>query len=563
MTSKRAGESDVISRIKRTLPIGIELHRSYNYAVPLGGKQRLALIVLKLYCPDELEFKLDQWRSEMANQLDMVTLLVKRVKSEQNIQSNLRNEFKGSALLTATALPILDGMIESLCGSPPEAVPQTVPADSRREDLTEIPFIAIDRSETRDIEDLIHAERKSNGALVWRTAYISATDYVTPGSAIDRYALRVAQTIYGRHRAISTLGAGLSHDAVSFLPGQIRPAWIIEGTLTPKPTEPDQHYPQNFPEYELRYKVRFGLVRNHLSIDPTLPLNPEKSPSISRSLTALAEVARILQRRRSLRSSLLRVDGDGAIELILAEIMIESKRLLSEYLGEKQGYPMIYRVHQKPSAEVVSHFHQALNALGIPNSISDFEHPSQFAGILQSLETRHDQASQAVLNNLLDTFLLRSLYSTENSGHYGLRVEQYAEFKPRDASGIANQYQLAAIFENRPALSKQELKERANLLNDKRWRRDERGFKLIFLEMLYEKLASVGAVCIGAVAELKRGKIYVDMQGFSKWGLLESNEEALKLEVGDPIAAELKGFDLESMRFLFSITTEALSGDPL
>jgi hypothetical protein len=144
-----------------------------------------------------------------------------------------------------------------------------------------------------------------------------------------------------------------------------------------------------------------------------------------------------------------------------------------------------------------------------------------------------------------------------------LRVEQYAEFKPRDASGIANQYQLAAIFENPPALSKQELKERANLLNDKRWRRDERGFKLIFLEMLYEKLASVGAVCIGAVAELKRGKIYVDMQGFSKWGLLESNEEALKLEVGDPIAAELKGFDLESMRFLFSITTEPLGNDPL
>jgi exoribonuclease R len=454
MTPKRTGATDVLTEIKRTLPIGIELHRSYNYAVPLGKKQRLTLIVLKLYCPDELEFKLDQWRTTMANQLEMVTILVKRVKSEQNIQNNLRNEFKNSAIITSDARDTIENMIESLCGSPPEPSTATINPESRREDLTAIPFIAIDRSDTRDIEDLIHAERKENGTLIWRTAYICATDYVTPGSPIDRYAQRVAATIYGRHRVISTLGANLSHEAVSFLPNSTRPAWIIEGTLTPQsPHQQQAQSKSQHTEYELRYKVRYATVKNHRSIDPTLPINPTTDPSINRSLTALAEVARVLQRRRALRTSLLRVDGEGAIEQILAEIMIESKRLLSHYLGQKQGYPMIYRVHQKPSSEVVSHFAQALDALGIPNTPADFENPSQFAGILQSLEQRRDPASQILLNNLLDTFLLRSLYSTDNSGHYGLRVEQYAEFKPRDASGLANQYQLAAIFDNRAPLS--------------------------------------------------------------------------------------------------------------
>jgi hypothetical protein len=69
--------------------------------------------------------------------------------------------------------------------------------------------------------------------------------------------------------------------------------------------------------------------------------------------------------------------------------------------------------------------------------------------------------------------------------------------------------------------------------------------------MLYEKLALVGATCVGAVAELNGNRIYVDMQGFSKWGIFEPSGVDLDLAVGDPIAAELKGFDLDSMRFIF------------
>ena len=101
MSPKRLGTTDILSEIKRTLPIGIELHRSYHYVVPLGKKRKLSLIVLKVHCPDEHINKLNSWRAEVANSLDMVTILVRRVKSEQNIQTNLQAEFRGTELLTS------------------------------------------------------------------------------------------------------------------------------------------------------------------------------------------------------------------------------------------------------------------------------------------------------------------------------------------------------------------------------------------------------------------------------------------------------------------------------
>jgi len=553
MSPKRLGTTDILSEIKRTLPIGIELHRSYHYVVPLGKKRKLSLIVLKVHCPDEHINKLNSWRAEVANSLDMVTILVRRVKSEQNIQTNLQAEFRGTELLTETARPKLDQILQSLCGSPPEYHPNLSNRRGRRENLVEIPFIAIDRADTRDIEDLIHAEKKIAGTLVWRTAFVSATDEVQPGSAIDKYALRVAATIYGRHRTITTLGEHLSHDTVSFVPGTIRPAWIVEGWLIPREAVTIKGK-RPFTHYELQYKVRYGDVMNHSSIAPGDTTLRERDPRINHSISCLAEVARILQHKRSAQPSLLRVDGEGAIEQILAEIMIESKRLLSEFLGKVRELPIIYRVHQRPSREVIEQFHLALEGLLIPHSLEDFEDPSQFAGILQSLESRRDPESQALLNNLLDTFLLRTLYSPENFGHYGLRLDSYAEFKPRDASGLANQFQLAAAFEHTEPLSYEEMLERANVLNEKRWRRDERTFRLIFFEMLYDKLALVGSICLGSIAEVRPDKIYVDIQGFSKWGILQGGDEDATLDVGAPVAATLVGFSLEQMRFIFSAT---------
>lgn len=549
----RAYKSDtipILRELERSLPIGIELHRGYQYVLPLGKGKKLSIIVVKLHCPESLQDKLDEWRSTTASQFDMVTILTRQVKGDQNIQNNLQNTFRGISKLTDEHLESIDSLVDSLCGTPPESPILENICHTQREDLTSIPFVAIDREGTRDIEDLIHGERKQGGILVWRTAFIDATDYIQPGDPIDRYAMRVASTIYGRHRTIPTLGSELSHDLLSFLPQQVRPAWVIEARLIPqKEITPEGKRPLY--RYTLSYKVRRGMVSNKQSIDPSQVATVGEDPLIARSFSALADIARILHQRRASRKSLFRVDGEGAVSQILAEIMIESKRLLSDFLGNQRKIPMIYRVHQKPSSEVLEHFHQTLDELGIPNKPGDFEEPQEFAGILQSLEERRDEKSRSLLNNLIDTFLLRTQFSSRNAGHYGLRLDAYAEFKPRDASGLTNQYQLDAAFENERLLNEDIIENRAEQLNEKRWRRDEKTYKLRFYEMLRERLVSVGSVCIGTVIQSSPFRTYVDMEGFSKWGILENRNGSDVLEPGSPVVATLTGFDLKTMRFTF------------
>lgn len=546
----RASSATIIEEIGRELPVGIELHRSYHYQVPFAKKGRLDLIIVKLYCPEELEHKLDDWRRKMDERYESVTILLRRVSVDQGIQSHLKNRFKNRSVLTDSVRGTLKVMMEELCGRQPAgstAARQRLP---KREDLTDLPFVAIDRHGTRDAEDLVHAEWKK-GSLYFRAAYINATDFVRPGSTIDKFALRVGATIYGRATSIATLGSSLAHGPVSFVEGATRPAWVVEGRLTPVQIISASGKPRT--EYSLRYKVRSAYVFNHRNIDPTQPLDTTGNDTIAPCLAALTDAARILERRRTSKPSLLRIEGEDAASKVLSEVMIESKRILARYLGEHRKAPTIYRVHTKPSAQVATSFVEKLGALGIPAHVDDLEKPSEFAGILRSLEARSTDDAQALLNSLIDTYLLRSQYSTRNEGHFGLRLDEYLEIKPRDASGLANQYQLAALFEKRELLSEKEMNRRASALNEKRWRRDELNYKLRFLEMLHDKLEHVKHRVFFAKMAGDGDRPYVEVEGFSKWGLLHGPISSVPLPKDAPVVVTLKGFHLRYMRFIFEL----------
>ena len=159
-----------------------------------------------------------------------------------------------------------------------------------------------------------------------------------------------------------------------------------------------------------------------------------------------------------------------------------------------------------------------------------------------------------------------------------------------------------------------EIERRLRTINDKRWKRDEKHYKLRFFEMLEEKLGLVGSLFLGEVAQVEQrvvlykngapwnvtpgvhelpnlemlstweaylksvasggdsagtapaplmdgvearvepGPLHVQVEGFSKWGIV-LRSSGLSLRRGDPVAVTLKGFNLKDMRFEFELTT--------
>ncbi len=533
--------ANIIDEITSSLPPGIELHRAYRFQPPSLKRNRFELAVLKIHAPESLEAKLAEWRRSIEEDYPEFTVLVRRVEVDQNLQSNLRNRFRSSSLLSHTALPELDIMLSLLCGCPPVPGTKPRPTRPRRINLRHKHMIAIDSCATLDREDLVFGEVLPNGLLQLSVAFVDVTDYVSSGSDADRYALRVGSPVWGRSRVISPLGPALRCGPGSFREGETRSAWVVESVISPSEGGP-----------LLSSTLKRGWVVNHRNLDPTALVEIAPHTPLGRNLAALAEITHVLENKRYSSGTPVRIDGEGLLTRIVAQCMIRAKHFLGQFVDTEAKIPAIFRVHQYPSEETIQSYIGKLHELGIPASHDDFGPEFFSGGILRALEERNHPNARILSNTLLDAFMLRSQYSTRNVGHFGLGLDAYLEIKPRDATGLANQLQLDAYFSGLPLLNEGEMSRRADTLNQKRWDRDVRQYKIRFLEDLTEHLSHVGNIFLGMVKDRSNRNLYCQVQGFSKWGVIQEPVKDHLLE-GDLVPLRLEGFDVERMRYVFSL----------
>lgn len=607
---KKARPPTLEEEIKRTLPAGFELWELTRYQMRLTTR-KLETVVLKLNVPAELEPTLKEWRTALEDRYPLTQIQIRRVSVEENLFNQLRNRFRDTNIINKSARPAIQEMIHTICGTPPE-VPITPRANRPpRENLLDVPFIAIDRPEVLDREDLIHGERKHDGTLVLKVAIIDVTDFIRPHSEAYRNAHRVGQNIFTRKRVISTIGAQLSQGEGSFKLGEMRPAWVFEKKISPTQGAIDTSM-----------KVRRAWVKNHYNLNPAGPFDVKAHPEIAPNIAALADITRILERHRMSRSSVIRLESDGAASRIVAETMIQVGHMVAQWQATQLGIDAIFWTHKEPTEEDRNSWLETLRELKIPATSDDLTNDLHVRGILRTLEERGSPVARTLENNILDLHLERTTATTKLDQHGGLRVMGYAPFKPRGALGLTNQLAWDAAYTGGPPLTLSELEVRADAWNDKRWTRSEKFYKLRVLEMLDEKLELEGNLFLGQVTEIKeertyyrtneperhdalgnplpapppadpssimrvehrsrifhegdsnlidqpeapleegvrvhvkQGPIYIQVDEFSKWGILQ-NPGATPLKPGDPIAVTLTGFSIESpkkMRFVFERT---------
>jgi hypothetical protein len=294
--------------------------------------------------------------------------------------------------------------------------------------------------------------------------------------------------------------------------------------------------------------------------------------------------------------------------------MIAANEQISEFIESRLKIPAGYIVHQEATPEHHQLWLAALHDLGIPATLEDFHDPWNVLGILRSLEEIDSPQARSLENNILDVTMVRSVVSSRKTKHQGLRLNGYTRIKPREALGILNQLALDAAYFGLPPITAEEIDLRLRAINDNRWKRDEKHFKLGFFEMLEEKLGLVGQLFVaevsrvhtrvvfykdglplslepgvhelpfleaaaawrrylerssfdpenaeplppplldGVTAVLELQAVSVQVPGFSKWGII-TNVKELSPKVGDPLAVVLKGFNLTAGRFEFELTT--------
>nr|VFJ51301.1 MAG: RNAse R [Candidatus Kentron sp. DK] len=307
-----------------------------------------------------------------------------------------------------------------------------------REDLRDVPLVTIDGPDARDFDDAVHCRRTPNGwKLLVAIADVSA--YVTPGTALDEAARLRGNSVYFPGRVIPMLPEELSNGLCSLNPQVDRLCLACEMIIDKEGST-------------VRSRFIRGVMRSQarLTYDEVAAMLVGRDADLRRQyrplvphLEELYRLYRVLARARAKRGAIdfdrtevqVVLDREERIERIEPLVRNDAHRLIEECmiaanvaaarLLRRRKVPALYRVHNGPTPEKLAALHTFLRELGLRLGGGETPEPEHYAALLKRVAKRPDA-------HLIETVLLRSLsqavYTTDNTGHFGLAHEAYGHF---------------------------------------------------------------------------------------------------------------------------------------
>jgi ribonuclease R len=322
-----------------------------------------------------------------------------------------------------------------------EALAVRLPGPQGRADLTRLPLITIDPADARDHDDAVFAEpdddpKNPGGWVVW-VAIADVAAAVAPGSALDQGAREKGNSVYFPDRVEPMLPEALSAGLCSLGEGELRACLAARMVFSAAGAR-------------LGHRFERGLMRSAASLayeqaQAAIDGAPDEAagPLLETVLQPLWAAYRALAAGRARRSPLeiasverrIVLGQDGRVATIARRTSLEAHRLIEEFMIqanvaaaetlERRRTPLIYRVHDAPSAEKLEALADFLETLGMPWDKGAPATTARFDRLLA--ETREGPHAEIVNEVVLRT-QMQAIYAPENIGHFGLNLDRYAHF---------------------------------------------------------------------------------------------------------------------------------------
>ena len=310
-----------------------------------------------------------------------------------------------------------------------------------RTDLRKFPLVTIDPEDARDHDDAVWAgpddDRKNPNGHVVMVAIADVAHYVTPGSALDREALKRGNSAYFPDRVVPMLPDTLSGDLCSLHEDVDRPCLAVRMVFDAGGNK-------------VHHEFLRGLMRSAKSLTyaeaqrafdgmPDSGTREVAKATLAPLWAAYRAVARARDRRDPLNLDLperrIVIGEDGKIKSIAFRERLESMRLIEEFMIqanvaaaeslEKARLPPIYRIHEQPSQEKLYAFSDYLRTIGFSFAKGQVVKPGVFNRILAQAK---DGPHEAVMNDVVLRTQSQAVYAPDNAGHFGLNLARYAHF---------------------------------------------------------------------------------------------------------------------------------------
>ncbi len=306
-----------------------------------------------------------------------------------------------------------------------------------REDLRDLPIIAIDPADARDHDDAIWAQPDDSpenpGGFRAVIAIADVSFYVRPGGEIDRSARKRGNSVYFPDRVVPMLPEILSADVCSLKQGQDRAAMAC-------------HIVINAKGQVTSWRFTRAIVRLSANIayeDAQAQYNAMDSAFAKEVLKPLWDCWKLLLKARHARDPLeldlaerrVVLDEDGNIESVAPRERLDAHRLVEDYMIaanvaaakalEAKKAPTVYRVHEVPSREKLIALKEFLAGLDIKFALGQVIRPGTFNHIMDKVDNEEKKplVTQQVLRSQTQAY-----YTPHNQGHFGLALGSYAHF---------------------------------------------------------------------------------------------------------------------------------------
>ncbi|GAB5415349.1 MAG: ribonuclease R [Congregibacter sp.] len=327
-----------------------------------------------------------------------------------------------------------------------------------RIDLRKLPFVTIDGEDARDFDDAVYCERRRRGGWRLWVAIADVSHYVGIGSALDAEAIERGNSVYFPERVVPMLPEVLSNGLCSLKPQVDRLALAVEMVIS----NSGELKEYRFCEAVIHSHARLtytqvaavlegndrefaddGASTANAPAKAAATVPPKIPPKIQPHLHQLHALYKVLRKAREERGAIdfetvetrIIFNDERKIDAIVPVQRNDAHKLIEECMlcanvaaarfFERHPLPVLYRVHEGPSAEKLENLRAFLGELGLGLRGGDSPTPEDYQHLIEQIGERPDA-------QIIQTMLLRSLrqavYQAENEGHFGLNYAEYAHF---------------------------------------------------------------------------------------------------------------------------------------
>ena len=310
-----------------------------------------------------------------------------------------------------------------------------------REDWRDLPLLTIDPADAKDHDDAVFAtpddDPQNPGGVIAYVAIADVAAYVTPGSAMDREALKRGNSVYFPDRVVPMLPERISNDLCSLREGEDRPALGVRLVFAAN----GRKLRHAFHRVMIRSAAKLAYPQAQAAIDGA---PDDKTALLLESvLRPLWDGYKALKRGRDARNPLeldlperkIILKPDGSVDRVIVPDRLDAHRLIEEFMIqanvaaaetlEARRQPLVYRVHDTPSLAKQESLREFLATIGMSLARGPQLRPEQFNQILARVRGADHEG---LVNEVVLRSQSQAVYAPANLGHFGLNLAKYAHF---------------------------------------------------------------------------------------------------------------------------------------